>query len=63
MDEQYYLYVIRRFEEKLKKLMPEKEYKEFVTEVAREGFKKSIEGMADSDFKKFCLANMEKITQ
>lgn len=63
MDEKYYLYVLNAYEKKLKELMGENDYHEFAKEVAKEGFKEEINGMADSDFKNFCLENFDKITE
>ena len=60
MDD-YGIYILMEYEKKLKELMTEKEYKEFVMKVAKEGFKKEIEGMADSEFKDFCMENFEEI--
>lgn len=60
MDD-YGIYILMEYEKKLKELMTEKEYKEFVMKVAKEGFKKEIEGMVDSEFKDFCMENFEEI--
>lgn len=55
-------YYLERYEEKLKRLMSKKDYARFVEEVAKEGFRKEIEGMAESDFKDFVLGNFDRIT-
>lgn len=44
-----------KMEEKLKELMGEEEYIEFASEIAKEAFKKELEGMADSEFKRTIL--------
>ena len=51
------------YEEKLKELMTQVEFKTFSTEVAKKVFKAEIEGMADGDFKKFCQDNFDKIVR
>ena len=63
MNEKFYMYVIDEYEKKLKEIMGEKEYHKFAEKVAKEGFKKEVEGMVASDFKKFCLDNFDKITE
>ena len=44
-----------KMEEKLKELMGEEEYLEFASEIAKEAFRKELEGMADSEFKRTIL--------
>lgn len=46
---------VLKLEEKLKELMGEEEYIKFSAEVAKETFKKELEGMADSEFKRTIL--------
>ena len=51
------------YEEKLKELMTQVEFKTFSTEVAKKVFRAEIEGMKDGDFKDFCIDNFDKITE
>lgn len=53
--------MIGLYENKLKELMTKKEFDAFVAHVAKEAFRKEIEGMADCDFKEFCLIYFNKI--
>ena len=62
-DVDMYIYIIKRYEEKLKQLMPPKDYREFVDQVSRENFLRDIMSFEDEDFKKFCLDNIEAITE
>lgn len=62
MSEKFYLYVIDIYEKKLKELMGEEEYQKFVIEVSKDGFREELEGMADSEFKDFCIKNFDMIT-
>lgn len=50
-------------EEKLKELMPEAEYQEFIKDVSRKAFNMEIDALPDSDFKDFCVKNFDMITQ
>jgi hypothetical protein len=50
-------------EEKLIELMGQEAYTEFAVKIAREGFRKEVEGMADGDFKNFVIENFDKIIQ
>lgn len=50
------------YEEKLKELMTQVEFKTFSVEVAKKVFRAEIEGMKDGDFKDFCIDNFDKIT-
>lgn len=63
MIEKMNLYVMNEYEKKLKELMGEKEFEDFVTNVAKEAFREEIKGMADGAFKDFCLENFDKITE
>lgn len=51
------------YEAKLKELMTQVEFKTFSTEVAKKVFKAEIDGMADSDFKKFCQEHFDTIVR
>lgn len=51
------------YEEKLKELMTQVEFKTFSVEVAKKVFRAEIEGMKDGDFKDFCIDNFDKITE
>ena len=62
MSEKCLLYIINAYEKKLKELMGE-EFVEFTKEVAKEAFKEEIDGMAESNFKNFCLENFDMITR
>lgn len=62
MNEKFYLYIIDIYEKKLKELMGEDEYHKFIIAVSKDGFREEIEGMADSEFKDFCLKNFDMIT-
>ena len=50
------------YEEKLKELMTQVEFKTFSVEVAKKVFRAEIEGMKDGDFKDFCIENFDNIT-
>ena len=50
------------YEEKLKELMTQVEFKTFSVEVAKKMFRAEIEGMKDGDFKDFCIDNFDNIT-
>jgi hypothetical protein len=50
------------YEAKLIELMGEDAFFKFSTQIAKELFADSIMGMADSDFKNFCLDNFDAIT-
>lgn len=56
-------YMIDLYDKKLKELLPEDEYHEFTVNAAKEAFKHELDGMADGDFKRFCLDNFDKITE
>ena len=62
MSEKSLLYIINAYEKKLKELMGE-EFVEFTKEVAKGAFKEEIDGMAESNFKNFCLENFDMITR
>ena len=63
MDEAFYLFVIKEYEKKLKSLMDKNDFQKFVKSVSKAGFEEEIKGMKDSEFKNFCLDNIEKITE
>lgn len=48
-------------EAKLKDLMSYNDYTEWIKEVGRKMFEQYIQGMEDSDFKEFVIANMDEI--
>ena len=50
------------YEAKLIELMGKDAFFEFSIQIAKELFADSIMGMADSDFKEFCLDNFDAIT-
>lgn len=58
-----YRYVSQEYEHKLRELMGEAEFKEYMTQIARRIFLAEIEGMAESEFKNFCLDNFDFITR
>ena len=57
------LYVMKKMESKLIELMGQKEYAAFAIEIAREGFREEVNGMADSEFKDFIEENFDEITK
>lgn len=52
----------KAYEAKLIELMGKDAFFEFSIQIAKELFADSIMGMADSDFKEFCLDNFDVIT-
>ena len=56
-------YMLKKMEEKLIELMGQEAYAEFSVQIAREGFRKEVEGMEDGDFKNFVIENFDKIVQ
>ena len=56
-------YMLKKMEEKLIELMGQEAYIEFSVQIAREGFRKEVEGMEDGDFKNFVIENFDKIVQ
>lgn len=48
-------------EKKLKQIMTAEDFDNFSTDLAKVVFRQEIEGMADSNFKKFVLENMDWI--
>ncbi len=56
------LKICEAYEAKLIELMGEDGFFKFSTQIAKELFADSIMGMADSDFKEFCLDNFDAIT-
>jgi len=53
--------MLRMYDEKLKELMPEDEYRTFVAEVAKAAFRAEVANMPESEFKDLCLEQMEAI--
>ena len=53
---------MKRMEDKLRELMGEEEFHKFSVELAKEAFRKEIDGMEDSEFKRFVTANFGAIT-
>lgn len=51
-----------KFDEKLKELMPYKDFVEMSAKIGKEMFRQDIEEMPDGDFKDFVLENMDRIT-
>jgi len=62
MTDVFYNFVIAEYERELKKHMTEEAYGEFAERVAKEGFRMEVLGMADGDFKNFCIDNIDFIT-
>lgn len=62
MNDKTTLFLMRKMEEKLIELMGAEEYKKFATEIAREGFRQEIDGMADGEFKDFVKDHFDQIT-
>ena len=59
-----WMYAMSRYEAKIIELMPDEEAAaEFIFDVSREAFRIDCEQIEDSEFKKFCLDNLEQITQ
>ena len=56
-------YMIDLYDKKMKELLPKDEYHEFTVSVSREAVRHELDGMADGDFKRFCLDNFDKITE
>lgn len=51
------------YEAKVKELMTAKDYEEWAAKRAREMFRKQVEAMEESDFKRMILDNFEEITK
>lgn len=56
-------YVMKQMEAKLIELMGEEAYSAFSREIAKEGFRKEIDGMEDGDFKNFVIEHFDEITK
>lgn len=54
--------VAMRHEEKLKETLTAKEYEEYSAETSKELFREDLDGMADGDFKDFCIKHFDEIT-
>lgn len=61
-DESYYLFIIEKMEEKLMELMGLGLYSEWMSDVAREGFRKEAELLKDTCLRDFLLHDFELIT-
>ena len=61
MNNEALIYMIKRYEEKLREYMNEAEYDQFVISVAQGAFKVSVDTLEDEDFKAFCQQNMDAI--
>ena len=61
-DESYYLFIIERMEEKLMELMGPGPYSEWMSEVAKEGFRKEVELLKETGLRDFLLHDFELIT-
>lgn len=53
--------IIEVYEKKLKELMSEAEFSEFVESVGKSVFLKTVEELPDGDFKEFCKNNVDTI--
>lgn len=53
--------VTQEYEKKLAELMPENEYWEYITSIARKLFREEIDEMDDGEFKDFVLENYRSI--
>ena len=60
-NEKALLYMAREMDKKLKQLMTQKDYMAFSIRVARDAFRLDCKGMADSNFKAFCLEHLNEI--
>lgn len=61
-SEEFYMYVIKEYERKLKEYMSEDEYTRFSIWVSKNGFRQEVENMEDGEFKNFILENFDTIT-
>lgn len=50
-------------EKKLTEIMSYQDFTKWSNDMAKKMFRQEIEGMADSEFKDFCLENFDKITE
>lgn len=62
MTDKAMMHTMKRMEDKLRELMGDEEYHKFSTELAKEAFRKEVEDMEDSEFKRFVTANFDDIT-
>ena len=60
---EYTMYVMKKMEEKLIELMGKEAFAEFVKEIAKEGFRREVDGMADGEFKNFCKEYFDDIVE
>lgn len=57
MSENAYLYIINCYEQKLKELMQDKEYKAFTSKVADKALEAYVIGMVDSKFMDYMMGH------
>ena len=62
MNEEILLFMLKAYEEELKKRMPEKEYYAFSVKLAKEAFFREISNSPNEDFRNTVLDNFEAIT-
>lgn len=62
MTDKAMMHMMKRMEDKLRELMGEEEFHKFSVELAKEAFRKEIDSMEDSEFKRFVTANFGAIT-
>ena len=58
-----FIFVTKKYEEMLKKLMGEKDFMKFSTDVAKEMFLNECKEMPEGEFKQFCLDNYTNIVE
>ena len=61
-SEEFYLFIVKKMEEKLIGYMGPDSYDEWSTEVAKGAFRKEVEAMENDAFKSFILENFDLIT-
>ena len=57
------MYLLKKYEKKLKELMGEEAYTEWAVVIAKEALLTDIEGMEDGEFKDFALEHFDEITR
>ena len=57
------MYMMMEMEKKLRELMGAEAYTAFAAKIAREAFRREVEAMADSDFKRYILDHFDEITE
>ena len=55
--------MVMDYEQKIKELMTASDYEKWITDRAKEMFKKEVYAMEDGEFKGFCLENMSVILE